>query len=187
MKNLNGQQELLTGLWDNMKKKLEEYLYKKYPKLFENHSKPMTESCMYWGCSHGDGWFFLLDNLRSTISNYIDAQHSSVDYYDNLEKLGVKYKRPEHALEKIEPVVFDQVKEKVGSLRIYYTGGDDEIQSMIRFTEKLSESICENCGKFDHSVGRTTVGWVRTICKECCSKDKKWKQTDVELENLFKS
>ena len=61
---------------------------------------------------------------------------------------------------------------------------------MVSFAEKLSESICEECGKFDYSIGRTTKGWLRNVCRECVGKwddDREWKQYDTELESVFKA
>lgn len=156
----------------------------------------MTETCMCWGCSCGDGWFFLLDNLCSAITAYIKHQHSQVEYYEDLEKRkqykspDIVYSRPLEYKEKVSQVTFDQVKEKFGSLRIYYTGGDYKIQNMVDFAEQLSESICEECGKFNYSIGRTTKGWIRNVCQECVEKwndDRGWKKHDTELESVFKA
>lgn len=179
-----------------MEERLEKYLYKKYPELFKNESKSMKETCMCWGCSCGDGWFFLLDNLCSVITRYIIDQHARVEYYDDLEKRlekeivdGHKPMRPDWLWKKVDQVHFDQVKEKWGQLRIYYTGGDEKIQNMVDFVEALSESICEECGKFDYSTGRTTRGWIRSLCRECSKNDERerdWEQTSPELEELFK-
>lgn len=177
-----------------MESTIENYLYKKYPKIFENHSKPMSETCMCWGCCHEKGWLKLLDKLCADITYYIKNQHNSVDYYlkSEQEKLNedpnYKVKFPEWAKEKIPFVRFDQVKEKFGMLRIYYTGGDLKTSAMISFAESLSEHICETCGKFDITVGKTTEGWIHSICKSCNNEmDKSWKllSSNKELESLL--
>jgi hypothetical protein len=180
-----------------MTERLEQYLYKKYPELFQNHNKSMKETCMCWGCSCGDGWFFLLDKLCCAITRHIEKQHRTVEYYDDFEKEMEKeitdtknVMRPDWAYTKIDQVYFDQVKEKFGSLRVYFTGGDRIIDTMVNFAEQLSESICEECGKFDYSIGRTTKGWLRNVCKECVEKwddDREWKQYNTELESIFKA
>lgn len=64
--------------------------------------------------------------------------------------------------EKCDRVRIEQVKEKFGSLRFYYTGGDDHIRSIVSFTETLTAQICEVCGSPGHQ--RTVNGWVRTVC-----------------------
>jgi len=60
-------------------------------------------------------------------------------------------------------VVVDQVKEKFGTLRFYYHGGDEMIDGMVRMAESMSGLTCEECGK----PGRTNNnGWLRTLCEE---------------------
>lgn len=58
-------------------------------------------------------------------------------------------------------VVADQIKEKFGTLRFYYHGGDEVIDGMVRMAESMSGVTCETCGspgKIRHD------GWVRTLC-----------------------
>lgn len=63
----------------------------------------------------------------------------------------------------VRQVVLDQVKEKFGTLRFYYTGGDDVVDGMVRMAESMSAVTCEVCGQ----PGEQTVGgWIRTLCKE---------------------
>ena len=74
--------------------------------------------------------------------------------------------------EKIRQVTLDQVKEKFGTLRFYYTGGDDYIDGMVTMAESMSGVTCESCG----SGAKTdwNSGWVRTICEPCQeARDKK--------------
>lgn len=177
---------------------LERYLYKKYPELFIDHTKTIQESCMPWGCSHGDGWFLLLDRLCQQITNHIKSQNEQFEWHEkwDAEKLAKGEKvepRPEW-IKKVPPVHFDQVKEKFSCLRIYHSGGDEEISTMISFAENLSGYICEECGRFDSTVGKTTKGWIHTICYECITKtpndikNKGWRLLDFnkDSEKLFK-
>jgi len=60
-------------------------------------------------------------------------------------------------------VVVDQVKEKFGTLRFYYSGGDERIDGMVRMAESMSGLTCEECGAPGKSRGG---GWVRTLCDE---------------------
>ena len=55
-----------------MNKLLDEYLCKKYPKIFVNRNKRMDESCMHWGLDVGDGWFYIIDCLCSNIQGWVD-------------------------------------------------------------------------------------------------------------------
>jgi hypothetical protein len=68
-----------------------------------------------------------------------------------------------HPKEEIPQVVAEQVKEKYGTLRFYYRGGNEEISGMVEMAESMSGVTCEVCG----SVGKTRGGgWVRTLCDE---------------------
>jgi hypothetical protein len=60
-------------------------------------------------------------------------------------------------------VTLDQVKEKFGTLRFYYSGGDDTISGMVRMAESMSAVTCETCG---NPGTRTGGGWIKTACKE---------------------
>ena len=83
------------------------------------------------------------------------------------------YKSVEEAIEKakfrdipdtIPQVTLDQVKEKFGTLRFYYSGGDDYISGMVAMAESMSGVMCEECGNPAESKGGS---WIRTICDPC--------------------
>lgn len=64
-----------------------------------------------------------------------------------------------------EPTTIDQIKEKFGGLRFYFSGGDDQINGMVRFAEYLCDHTCEITGK----PGKTYTNshkWVKTLCEE---------------------
>ena len=131
-----------------MKQELDEYLCKVYPKLFVNRDKSMTETCMCWGFECGDGWFNILNQLCQNIQHYIDWKNSKEEI--------------------VKQVTVDQVKEKFGTLRFYYTGGDDYIRGMVTMAESMSGVTCEECGKPATTNLPTLIqgGWVRTVCIE---------------------
>jgi hypothetical protein len=60
-------------------------------------------------------------------------------------------------------VTLDQVKEKFGTLRFYYSGGDDYISGLVSMAESMSGVTCETCGNPGKTVGG---GWLTTLCKE---------------------
>jgi len=126
-----------------MKQENDEYLCKVYPKMMVNRAKDMKETCMCWGFECGDGWFQIINQLMGNIQNHIDWQ--------NREK------------EIVRQVTLDQVKEKFGTLRFYYTGGDDYIRGMVTMAESMSSVTCEECGKPGTSTGG---GWIKTVCVE---------------------
>ena len=55
-----------------MNPKLDGYLVEKYPKIFVDRYGDKMKTAMCWGFQHGDGWFWILDNLCYSIQNYID-------------------------------------------------------------------------------------------------------------------
>ena len=76
----------------------EKKLFKKYPELFAQRKLPMTQTAMCWEIDISPGWYELLDS----VCNYITS---------NFKNNWMFY----------PPIQFTQVKEKFGSLRIYYT------------------------------------------------------------------
>lgn len=59
-------------------------------------------------------------------------------------------------------VIASQVKEKFGTLRFYYYGGDDYCRGLESMAESMTARTCEDCG----NPGRLlTQGWFRTLCE----------------------
>jgi hypothetical protein len=128
-----------------------------YPKLFVNRHAPMTETCMCWGFECGDGWFNIINTLCDNIQSHIDWRNETRELLlkDN------PYNRP--IPDEIHQVVVDQVKEKYGTLRFYYHGGDDKIAGMVRMAESMSAVTCEKCGNPGYMSGG---GWIVTLCEK---------------------
>lgn len=165
-----------------MKEELQQKLFKRYPRLFAERFKPMTETCMCWGCDVGDGWYNLLDSLCGCIQAYIDNPDSVPKYPLICRILGrstilwdlakwclpkawffglVAYHRPTKTKYHKKQVVFSQVKEKFGCLRVYYYGGDDYIDGLVRMAESMSARTCEECGCPGKIYG---PGWYTALC-----------------------
>jgi hypothetical protein len=135
-----------------MREELDNYLCQTYPKMFADRNKPMTETAMCWGFECGDGWFNILNMLCQNIQHHID--------WANRES------------EVVPQVVLQQVKEKFGTLRFYYQGGDDYIRGMVSLAESMSGVTCEGCGNqaetnWPKAENGGIGGWVRTICAPC--------------------
>jgi hypothetical protein len=103
-----------------------------YPKMF---------SGKYGGFAVGQGWYPILETLCANIQSHINWR----------VKQG----------QDIAQVEVNQIKEKFGGLRFYYSGGDDEISGMVRMAESWAEIACEECGAFGK---RRSGGWIRTLC-----------------------
>ena len=123
-------------------------LCEKYPKIFKNRNGSIQETCMAWGFECGSGWFDIIDILCHEIQNHVDWQSKDLS---------------EEEKESLQ-VVADQVKEKFGTLRFYYSGGDDVIEGMVSMAESISHRICEECG----CPGDPRKGsWIKTLCDKC--------------------
>lgn len=174
-----------------MKVELDEKLCTKYPKIFRERNSSSPEPISLFGFECSDGWYTLIDNLCGEIQAHIDesaaynaretkynqmiisAKNNDWQEFDEFHKRWPADLREERRLsvasielrevpEVVEQVVAEQVKEKFGQLRFYYSGGDDVVHGMVRLAESLSGSLCEECGGVGRTVGKR---WLRTLCK----------------------
>ena len=125
-----------------MKQELDKLLCERYPKMMVNRNLPMQETCMCWGFECGNGWFNILDQLMGNIQHHIDWKNKKEEV--------------------VAQVTLDQVKEKFGTLRFYYTGGDDYIDGMVTMAESMSGVTCQECG---NPGTQTQGGWIKTVCE----------------------
>ena len=175
-----------------MKRELDEYLCKVYPKMMVNRDKSMQETCMCWGFECGDGWFQILNQLMGNIQHHIDWRERQRDLDIKFNEMAVQLKAgdstlfdesmkdmlnrdfvekrkqelidlPLREIKECPQVTLDQVKEKFGTLRFYYSGGDDYISGLVSMAESMSGVTCETCGK---PGTQTSGGWIKTACKE---------------------
>lgn len=134
---------------------LQNQLYAKYPQLFANKDKTPMQSPMCFGIEVGDGWYELLSSVCWRISQY----------EQNIEDRKRVFKdQPEKIQEELKyfPVKFDQVKEKYGGLRLYFSGGDSYVEGVIGMAEEYSYKICEVCGNKGEP---NKQGWIATRCE----------------------
>ena len=175
-----------------MKQELDKLLCERYPKMMVNRNKPMMETCMCWGFECGDGWFNILDQLMGSIQHHIDwkekqragairynemaaqAKAGNFDLFEETMKALPNDEYKEKRLgeivagdfrpvpESIPQVTLDQVKEKFGTLRFYYSGGDEYINGLVSMAESMSGVTCEQCGSPGTTGGQ---GWITTLCE----------------------
>ncbi len=105
---------------------------------------PLMLVTPYGGFAVGKGWWPIIETLCANIQSHTDWWNR------NHEKHPV-----------VEQVTVNQIKEKFGGLRFYYTGGDDTIAGMVRMAESWADHSCEDCGA---PGTRRSGGWVRTLC-----------------------
>lgn len=164
-----------------MSPELEQKLVEKYPDLFRDVNRSPRESLMCFGCEHGDGWYDIIDNL----CGYVTYLQNNVSYY-----LGLKgsVDKGFDGCFRCPKVIFTQIKEKYGTLRVYWNFEEIEnydeiksnlkdpneldecikrysntIDSVINFCEYLSSKTCEMTGKPGKLYSK---GWCVTLCKE---------------------
>jgi len=126
-----------------MNEKLDKLLVEKYPLIFKDRHAPMLNTAMCWGFECEDGWYWLIDTLCNSIQSYIN----------NNPHLN------------IQQVIATQVKEKYGGLCFYFAGGNEYIDGMVHYAEKLSYDMCEICGSTEEVT--QTEGWIKTRCSKC--------------------
>jgi hypothetical protein len=117
--------------YDDFAKRIQE----KYPKMF---AQP------YGGFAVGAGWWPIIESLCANIQSHTDWWNKN------------RETRPV-----VEQVVVEQIKEKFGGLRFYYSGGDDQISGMVRMAEAWADQSCEECGSPGTKGSR---GWIKTLC-----------------------
>jgi len=111
------------------------YLVKKYPKFFKKHKE---NKIYHFGFECENGWFNILNIMFRGLNSY--CKTNNIEY-------------PQLA----------QVKEKFGTLRVYFRGIKDEnIYYITSFAENISMHTCEKCG--DKGSMRSDLSWVRTLC-----------------------
>lgn len=149
-----------------MDQNLQNNLITKYPSLFANTSKSPQESCMAFGIECGNGWYDIISALCWRIKQYEDnikarERFREKQNNDIQQNFGIAI---EGDGQDYFPVKFDQIKEKFGGLRIYYSGGDDYISGAVDMVEEISYKICEVCGQ----KGKPNKGgWITTLCESC--------------------
>ena len=172
----------------DMNKELDAQLCKKYPKIFRDRYAPMNRTAMCWGFEHGDGWYNIIDKMCANIQHHINwtrkqraealvynraltrAMQGDFSTLNILSEWEQKWIR--EALEDPEPqlkpvpeacpqVVATQIKEKFGTLRFYYNGGDSVVDGIERMADSMSAVTCEDCG----APGKPrSGGWIQTLC-----------------------
>jgi hypothetical protein len=159
-----------------MSPELEHKLIKRYPGLFRDVNKSPKETLICFGAECGDGWFDILDNLCGFITN---LQKNRSYFLMKKDSKCIDFHCPD--------IVFSQIKEKFGTLRVYWHFADwgyeelaaqikdtedldkyisrysDVIESAIDFCEYLSSKTCEITGKPGKLYSK---GWCVTLCKE---------------------
>jgi len=123
-----------------------------YPQVFGSGTKTdnpeRSVGTVHW--EFGYGWDTLVANLARMIDNEIVRDPSLLEGGSNSFRVL-------------------QMKEKFGTLRFYYEGGNDRIRGLVDMTEQLSGTVCEVCGSLGTLCrsGKGAGGWYKTLCEDC--------------------
>lgn len=149
-----------------MHKDLQDELRARYPKIFPSVVNPPTSYGLY-GIECEDGWFFLINDMCSQIQTHIDI-------YNRMNPTAG-----------VPQFVCVQCKQKFGSLRMYYTGGDKYIMGVVDTYAMMSIKTCEECGT-NQNVGNTRP-WIYTLCEKHNKGGKLYPVVDQKLIELVES
>lgn len=170
-----------------MNPETERELEAKYPEFFRNRNRSPKESLMCFGCECGEGWKGILENLFGYLS-VIRASRSFMlalkpEFADEVNGGFLDFVCP--------AVILDQVKEKYGTLRVYWHFPSEEVEQergkvldpekfdqylarydnlvddAVDFAEYLSSKTCEVTGKPGELYSE---GWCVTLCEEEAAK-----------------
>lgn len=138
-----------------MTKELEDKLYADFPDMFADRLLPESQTCMCQGCTCGDGWYHIIRFLCKDL----EVMKKMYDFVFR----------------------FAQVKEKFGTLRLYYriefgptwiekASSEEQfvrekIHDRVSMVEHISGIVCEECGIT--GAVRRGGSWIRTLCDTC--------------------
>lgn len=165
-----------------MRKELENELCEIDPIFYEdliackNKKKDQMDTCMYWGCECGDGWFMPLAKLAEKTA-FLNKVLSDYKTDAKLTALQIKEKFAELTIYEIIRYPVTEGKE----LKL-----TDEQNNVIDMVHKIYIDLyrktahdcyykCEICGHDNDKNNPivTTKGWLSRICKECAEQNKK--------------
>ena len=135
-----------------MDQELQNQLFEKYPEFFSNKDLGPRNSCMSFGIECGNGWYEIISSVCWMIKQHED---------NDLWQTKFKQKTDPEYRSNYFPVKFDQVKEKYGGLRMYFSGGDEYIEGLVSMAEAISYRTCEICGNKGEC---NKSGWLTTLC-----------------------
>lgn len=121
-------------------------ILERHPTLFGYGPWTLDTTPLGWGFTCGEGWYPILDRLFADLA--VIAREEAL-------KLEIQ-----------------QVKEKLGGLRVYVRGGTARVQQRIAQAEEEASGACETCGGPSPGI-RSHSGWLTNCCDACLQKRRK--------------
>jgi len=100
-----------------MKAELQQKLFKDFPKLFAQKDLDMQQTCMCWGIECPSEWYDVIYAVCDHIQGMIDCNKDLSDRYPQIE--------------------FTQVKEKFGTLCMYYHPPTDWVDGVLDMADAM--------------------------------------------------
>jgi len=165
-----------------MTPELDQHIREKYPLIFSQRCE----------MSIGDGWFDIIDrlcaNIQSHIDNVADHRVRSIQWNEEVNNPDYDWadrsfiKREERKVpELVEQVIATQIKEKFGTLRFYYQGGDDYIRGLEAMADSMSAVICEECGSPGERRSTEKRRWMRVLCEQHAHEQGYFEDTEADV------
>ena len=165
-----------------------EFRYRRY--YFENYNKAYDKSGKIINKKIAfklfilQQWSKFLNKLPSKKNwyNYIPEGWRDAFGMELLEDIRKSLKKSK----RLRKVRILDVKEKWGSLSIYFDSYPGDLRFVLNNYELVSRYTCIKCGKVATHV---QMGWISPYCESCCKPDKEYKLIDevykpsLELEN----
>ena len=105
---------------------------------------------------NGDWSLFEQSHINYSNNDYLQLEREKIES-TSLSELLITVETP------VLQVVARQLKEKFGTLRFYYSGGDEYISGVVDMAEAMSATTCEVCGDVGYA---NDGGWIRTRCEK---------------------
>ena len=106
-----------------------------------------------------DGWFWLVSGLCHALDQYSFRSYLK------------------------EPFKILKVDQRLGTLCVSYTGGDQGIEKIIRAVQISSNQVCQNCGGIEKTGGAFGEA-IHTICEKCWKLDEKFHGCQLSLNQF---
>ena len=126
-----------------MNVRLDRQLIKDFPLTFRKRKLSDTESCMGRGFTIDDGWYLIVRDVAAIAEQDIKSRNHRC--------------------------CVAQVKEKLGTLRIYFENAEDNfLMGVAAMAEAISARTCEVCGTTKDVKRHKLFGfYLKTVCPKC--------------------
>jgi len=144
-----------------MNENLTNQLYEEFPILYRGRLEEMGSCLMCQGFQCQNGWFNLIWQLSSLLTQEMEGLRAS-----DRNPFLVEIKKPSGYLDTMEvlPKVLE-VKERHGGLKYILENGSEDMYGLVEMAEQASYYICEVDGEEGKLSVRGNI--MKTLCPSC--------------------